>query len=243
MAIPQRKSGDTRAEDVLARMRADIIACSLRPGSKMRFEALREVYSVSFSTLREALSRLVAEGLVVAEGQRGFIVAPVSIAGLEDLTNVRILMERECLRLAIQNGDDEWEARILGAFHRMDRSQARLGETYYLSPEWSKLHEEFHYSLVAACNSALLLNFRQKLFEQAHRYRRMSSQFRTRWRAKDVEHRALMDAVIGRDTSAAQQLISRHIRETTENVIRYAGHLFAGPQEKSDKPPARAAAE
>ncbi|MBR0706245.1 GntR family transcriptional regulator [Bradyrhizobium liaoningense] len=236
-----KPAGETRAADVLHRMRADIISCTLKPGAKLRFEGLRDIYAVSFSTLREALSRLVAEGLVVAEDQRGFVVAPVSIDDLTDLTYVRVLVERECVALAIKHGDDDWEAQIIGAFHRMDRLQNRLGSTYYLSEEWGKLHGEFHFSLVAACGSPNLLEIRQKLFERAHRYRRMSSQFRTKWRAKDVEHKMIMDAMIARDTARAMELIERHIRETTENVIKYAGHLFAAPDEQPRKRTAHAA--
>jgi GntR family transcriptional regulator, carbon starvation induced regulator len=212
-------------------MRVDIISCVLKPGAKLRFEGLRDMYAVSFSTLREALSRLVAEGLVVAEDQRGFVVAPVSMADLNDLTYVRVLVERECLGLAIKHGNDDWEADIIGAFHRMDRLQDRLGSNYYLSGEWGKLHGDFHFSLVAACGSPNLLEIRQKLFERAHRYRRMSSQFRPKWRAKDVEHKMIMDSVIARDTAKAQELIERHIRETTENVIKHAGHLFDATDE------------
>ncbi|KAF0124069.1 MAG: GntR family transcriptional regulator, partial [Xanthobacteraceae bacterium] len=80
---------ETRAADVLNRMRLDIISCALKPGMRLRFEALKELYAVSFSTLREALSRLVAEGLVVSEGQRGFMVAPLYLSDLKDLTDVR----------------------------------------------------------------------------------------------------------------------------------------------------------
>ena len=242
MREKDRPAGETRAADVLQRMRADIVSCTLRPGAKLRFETLRDMYEVSFSTLREALSRLVAESLVVAEDQRGFIVAPVSIEDLNDLTYVRVLVERECLALAIKNGDDDWEADIIGSYHRMDRLQVRLGSNYYLSEEWGKLHGEFHLSLVAACGSPNLVEIRKKLFERAHRYRRMSSQFRTKWRAKDVEHKMIMDAVIARDMKKAQTLIERHIRETTENVIKYVGHLFAASDEPVRARPVRAAA-
>jgi GntR family carbon starvation induced transcriptional regulator len=227
MGMTPRIAGETRAADVLARMRSDIISCSLKPGAKLRFETLRELYDVSFSTLREALSRLVAEGLVIVEGHRGFIVAPVSLFDLNDLTDVRVLIERECIRLAIEQGDDQREAEIIAAFHRMDRLQNRLGPTYYLSDDWAKLHGAFHLSLVAACNSPNLLEIRQKLFARAHRYRRMSSQFRPKWRAKDVEHKMIMDAVIAHDTKTAQELCDRHIRETTENVVAHASHLFS----------------
>ncbi|MCY1527049.1 phosphonate utilization associated transcriptional regulator [compost metagenome] len=222
----QKAGGETRAGDVLQRMRLDIVNCVLKPGEKLRFESLRNKYSVSFSTLREALSRLTAENLVISEGQRGFIVAPVSIADLNDLTDVRVLIEREALGRSIRFGDDRWEANILSTYHRMDRLQQRLGREYYLSEEWSAVHGEFHFSLVSACKSPTLLEIRSKLFERAHRYRRMSSQFRPHWREKDVEHKQIADAALDRDAEKALRLIDRHIRETSENVIEHAGHLF-----------------
>lgn len=222
----QSTGSETRAGDVLQRMRQDIVNCVLKPGEKLRFESLRSRYEVSFSTLREALSRLAAENLVIAEGQRGFIVAPVSIADLNDLTDARILIEREALAKAIRKGDDLWEGNILSTFHRMEKLQQRIGREYYLSDDWSVVHGEFHFSLVAACGSPVLLEMRTKLFERAHRYRRMSSQFRPQWREKDVEHKMIVDAVLERDTENALRLIERHIRETSENVIEHAGHLF-----------------
>ena len=220
-----KPKGETRAGDVLQRLREDIINCDLKPGEKLRFEALRDRYEVSFSTLREALSRLTAEQLVVSEGQRGFLVAPVSIANLEDLTNSRVLIDRETLRLAMEKGDDAWEAGIVAAYHRMERVQGRLGQKYYFDAEWTRLHGEFHLSLVRACGTPVLLDIRQKLFERAHRYRRMSSKFRTQWRPKGTEHRKIMAATLDRHPLALD-LLERHIRETTENVIEFAGHLF-----------------
>ena len=217
---------ETRASGVLQRMRSDIITCTLKPGSRLRFEALRDKYDASFSTLREALSRLVAEGLVTSEEHRGFVVAPVSRADLEDLTDVRVLVETECMTRSMVRGNDAWEADILAAFHRMDLLQKRLGPKYYLSEEWAALHGGFHFTLVNACGSPNLLEFRQKLFERAHRYRRISSQFRPDWRPKETQHKAIMDAVLARNASKATKLIERHIRETTENVLEHATHLF-----------------
>lgn len=221
-----RMKGETRAGDVLQRLRDDILSCELRPGEKLRFEALRDRYEVSFSTLREALARLTAEQLVVAEGQRGFAVAPVSIADLEDLTDARVLVEREALRRSMALGDDAWEANILASHYRMRRLQNRLGDYYYFDPEWNVLHGAFHFSLVAGCGSPILLEMRHKLFERAHRYRRMSSEFRAQWRPKDVQHETIMDATLDRRAEALD-LIEGHIRETTRNVIEFAGHLFA----------------
>ena len=230
-----RRSGpaETRAGDVLQRMRTDIIGCTLKPGMKLRFEALREQYAASFSTLREALARLVAEGLVLSEEHRGFAVTPLSRSDLEDLTDVRALVEKECMTRAIGRGGDTWEADILSTFHLMDRLPVRLGPKYYLSDEWAKLHGAFHFALVSACSSPNLLEYRQKLFERAHRYRRISSQFRPYWRPKETQHKAIMDAVLARNAVKATKLIERHIRETTQNVLEHAAHLFEPGEERT----------
>lgn len=220
----------TRAGDVFQKLLDDIIDCDLKPGDKLRFEALKDRYGVSYSTLREALSRLEAQMLVVSEGQRGYVVAPMSVADLQDLTDIRVLIECEALRRSIELGDDTWEAAILTAFYRMDRLQNRLGGKYYLSADWAEIHSEFHRSLVMACQSPTMLQLRRSLFERAHRYRRMSSQLRTKWRPKEVEHKSIMDAALDRDTELAVRLTEMHIRETTNNVLRYAGHLFGNDQ-------------
>lgn len=218
----------TRAAQVLGRMRLDILACRLRPGERLPFEALRASYGVSFTTLREGLTRLVAEGLVAAEGQRGFRVAPVTRADLLDLTDGRVLIEREALRLALERGDETWEAGMLSAFHVMDRLQLRLGADFVEEPAWNEAHRAFHLALVSACGSPLLLQIRASLFERAHRYRSISARFRPKRRPKSVEHRALMDAALARDGPRAADLMERHIRETTANVLSHAAHLLEG---------------
>lgn len=162
---------------------------------------------------------------MVATGRRGFEVAPVSIADLEDLTDGRVLIEREALRRSMERGDDAWEADLLAAYRRMDRMQDRSGEQCCLDPDRDGLHGGFHSALARACGSPVLMEMRQTLFDRARRHRRMSSQFRTAWRPKTIEHKAIMNAVLDRDPKAPD-LIETRFRETTGNVVRFAGRLF-----------------
>lgn len=214
--------GRTLATDVLHRLRGDIITCALLPGSRLRFETLRSVYQVSFSTLREGLQRLASEGLVVADGQRGFIVAPVSRQELSDVTNARVLVEREVLRLSIANADGDWRTRLMSAFQRMDQ----LPEQGSTSPEWTDAHAAFHEALVSNCGSRVLLEFRANLFDRAHRYRRLAASHRTYSRSNSAEHRAIMEAALASDETRACDLIDRHIRRTSDDVASI-GALFA----------------
>jgi DNA-binding GntR family transcriptional regulator len=210
--------GRTLATDVLHRLRGDIIDSSLMPGSRLRFETLRSVYHVSFSTLREGLSRLASEGLVVADGQRGFRVAPVSIKEMMDLTNARVLVEREVLRLSIARGDADWRTRLMSAYQGMDQ----LPEQRSSSTEWNAAHDEFHQSLAAACDSPVLAEIRKKLFDRAQRYRRLAAAIRTYPRSNPHEHREIMQAALAGDSAQACMLIERHIRRTADDAAAIA---------------------
>ena len=211
--------GKTLATDVLHRLREDIVSCVLKPGERLRFEALRNIYGVSFSTLREALSRLASESLVVAEGQRGFVVAPISKEDLNDLTDARVLVECETLRRSIERGGKDWSQGILSAFHRLDRVEMQLPDERPITADWNAAHFEFHEALVAASGSPTLNEIRRSLFERARRYRRLSAMIRKAPRAKRAEHRPMMEAVLSRDTDEAVFLLEQHIREIADNII------------------------
>ena len=72
----------TVGESAYQRIRSDIVFGRLLPGKKLKLDRLKADYGASVSTLRETLNRLHSERLVVDEGQKGFEVAPVSIANL-----------------------------------------------------------------------------------------------------------------------------------------------------------------
>jgi DNA-binding GntR family transcriptional regulator len=216
----------TLAGEVLARLRDDIVWCRLRPGAPLRFEQLRDTYGASFTTLREALTALVADGLAVSEGQRGFRVAPVGAADLIDLTEARVLVERQLLALAIEKGGDEWEVAAAAAFHRMSLVVQRHGPRTSSTPEWKLAHAQFHLALVAAADSPILLAFRDSLYARAERYRTLCAVYRKSTPNKAGEHKAILDGALARNTEKAVRLIDRHIRATTSEVLEHATELF-----------------
>src|SRR3954454_6747140 len=101
MTLIERTAEEQEAvgDDGYRRIQSDIVFGRLRPGQKLRLEALRETYGISISTLREILSRLTAEGLVIAEGRRGFEVPPVSIENLKELAELRLLLESHAMQV------------------------------------------------------------------------------------------------------------------------------------------------
>jgi DNA-binding GntR family transcriptional regulator len=206
---------------VFEALRADILACRYSPGQRLKIGELCSRFAVSLGAIREALSRLAAEGLVVAEAQKGFHVAPVSKADLADLTTTRVEIEGLALRRAIRFGDVAWEAGIGSAFERLAALPERADDAGRLSDAWSEAHQAFHLALVAGCNSPWLLRLRAVLFEQSERYRRLS--VRTGRKNRDVlgEHRAIMAATLARDADRAIGLLSEHILLTTRLLIAF----------------------
>src|SRR3954463_13665214 len=111
------------ADAAYSRLRADILGGELLPGMKLKLEALRARYDVSVNTLRETLSRLTADGLVEAEGQRGFTVVPATLADLIDITQTRRLLECHAARLSVECADLEWESRLVAAYHKLSKAE------------------------------------------------------------------------------------------------------------------------
>jgi DNA-binding GntR family transcriptional regulator len=221
----------TLTTQVYGRLRGEIIGGQLKPNEKLRLAALRQRLGVGMSAIREALSRLAAEGLVIAEDQRGFRVSPVSREDLEDLTRVRIEIERLALERSLRTGDVAWEAGVLATYHHMARAEKRgqgAGDAE------AQLHRRFHDALVAACGSRWLQRFRQVVYAEAERYRRLAiGPVARKRREVKAEHQELMEAALARDVERAGRAIERHLARAAgpgARAQRRTAQAAAGPR-------------
>lgn len=213
-------SNRTQSDRMFETLRGDILACRILPGSKLRINDIAETSEVSLGAVREALSRLGAEGLVIAESQKGYRVARLSVEDLRDLTEARVEIERVALARSIAHGDLDWETDLVAAWHRLSRISERVeGEPPLYSDQWALAHGAFHEALVKACGSAKLLQIRSQLYQQTERYRRYSG-IVDRDRDVSAEHKQIFDATIARDSAAATEAIVEHLRLTAEIITR-----------------------
>lgn len=213
------------AETVYRRLRQDILSGVFAPGQPLRLELLKQRYGLSFSPLREALNRLQMERLVVAAASRGFSVAPLSIEEMRDATEVRILIECEALQRSIRDGDDNWEAQIVAAFHALDLQARRVssGVETSSSEELALLeirHQDFHRALIAKCGSRRLIGLADQLYAETQRYRLPTLVGKIAEQSRDVplEHRLIMEAALGRRPDEALTLLAAHYRRTSELI-------------------------
>lgn len=219
-------NGQPFGETVYQNLRSDIIMGRLRPGQKLKLESLRDGYQAGTSTLREALSRLTADGFVRAEGQRGFEVAPISEAGLREIAALRLLMEEYALARSFEAGTLDWEATVIAAHHKLDSHEERLeaGDTSDVNA-WRRSDSTFHQALISACGSRVLMQTHAEVFDKYLRYQMIALAFRPS--ASRPEHRALMEAALRRDVEGASALLRHHIRAGVEHALSL-GALVAG---------------
>jgi DNA-binding GntR family transcriptional regulator len=207
-------------EQAVLSLRRDVTFGVFEPGQKLKLEELQTRYGFSSSPLREALSKLSQEGLVRADERKGFRVADMSRADLQDITRMRLMLDVQALQSAMQVGDAEWEASVVAAHYKLDKLERLLPDgPVALDETWVSTHRAFHLSMLGACESPRLLQWCANLFDQAERYRQFSARHRKTQRRKATEHKRLMETVIKRDIPAACQLLEEHISSTQHNVL------------------------
>lgn len=210
-------SGKTLIEKVYTDLKHDIVRGHLRPRARMRVEELRARYSVSSSTIREALLLLVADALVTAEGQRGFRVAPVSVDDFREITTLRRMMESTALRESIALGDDNWESGVVAAFHKLSLIDTRrMRKSEAVAREWNLRNHAFHEALIGASKSNWVRHFRRMLYHSSERYRALSLAILNVRPGVGQEHRAIMEAALARDVDLACRLTEEHIERNFE---------------------------
>ncbi|MDP1968268.1 MAG: FCD domain-containing protein [Burkholderiaceae bacterium] len=210
----------TLFEATYRQLRRDIIHGLYLPNDKLRVEHLKAVYKVSGGTLREALALLVSDSLVVSQGQRGFRVAPMSLADLQDLTRTRVLLECASLRESMAHGGDAWEAAVVSTFHRLSLSEERLqADAAGAFDEWEARNREFHDALVSACPSPWLERLRSLLYQQTERYRRFTAVNGPPPGSVHEEHREIFEAAIQRNAERAVAAMELHINRAL-TIIR-----------------------
>lgn len=221
----------TLAETTYVALKEDILTGAALPGKSLLTRELTERYGCGISPLREALAKLVAEGLLEAVSHRGVRVPLPTVEDLNDIYRIRTALEREALVLAMQHGDDHWEGQILSAAHRL--ATAPLPEDPADGAalrDWEARHRAFHTCLIAAAPAPRLKRLIAQMVDQTERYRALRL---AHFAPKNIdnfvqEHNTLRDAVIARDPAAAD-LLAAHFESSRGFVQAYLEASLTAP--------------
>jgi DNA-binding GntR family transcriptional regulator len=212
----------TRTASVYETLRTELLNGELRPGDKLKLVELATRFSASQSVVREALTRLTEQCLVVATPQRGFRVRELSVEDISQLTEARVQIESLALRLAVERGDVHWETAVLSAHHVLERT-ALTNPNGSFNEEWPVRHRDFHSALLSGCANRRIEDVAGALRDSAELYRRWY------WALTDdhrrdlaAEHRRLKDLALARDADAAVRLLGKHMTRAPTQLIEFA---------------------
>ena len=206
-------------ETTYRRIRADIVFGRLRPAQKLTLDRMQEAYDTSVSTLREILNRMSAEGLVVAEGARGFHVVPISASNLRQVASMRVLLEGHALKESFEAGDMEWEGRVVAAHHKLALMEKKMAAGVRSEAElWKRYDWEFHHALISACGSQVLLDTHATIYDRYLRYQMIAAVYRGE--AASGEHRTILKSALARDWRTAQVTLHTHVHDCVEQMLR-----------------------
>src|SRR5271170_1377953 len=162
---------DSLTHRAYSRLRADLISCRLPAESRLNVARLQKDLGVSQAAVREALSRLTAEGLVAIERNAGFRAAAISRSGFRDLTAACANVEVPCLRSALEQGDLEWEGQLLATYHIAGKVLDRVVAGDEDISAYVSYRQEFHETLLSPCKNQWMLWSWRLLYAQHMRYR------------------------------------------------------------------------
>ena len=214
-----------RTERVFEELRFDMLESHIQPGERLKLVELAERFGISQTVVREALTRLAEQGLVVATPNKGFMVMPLSVDDLTDLTNLRVRLETLALRDSIEHGGLAWETGVVAAHHALERTPF-VTEGPAAATSWRQRHRAFHQALCAGSGSPRLEDLVSQLRDSSDLYRMWSGSLGHDV-GRDVpgEHRAIMTAALAGDGELAARLLSEHISRTTAALLEVAGEL------------------
>lgn len=210
----------SKSLDALRLIRADIVAGKLKPGQKLSFKYLTTCYDMGTSPLREALCQLAGQGMVELESQRGFRVAPVSSADLEDVIAMRVHAEIYATGLSIERGEAAWRHNLNDASTAFATVAAKAGDQRPIDERWEEIHRRFHFALIGACGSPTLLQFCKQIYHRFDRYRRIAIPVQAFMAGPAQDHREITQAALSGNTRLAQSLLRRHIDDIAEVVLQ-----------------------
>lgn len=202
-------------------VRRDILAAQWAPGGKLQPAVLAARYDTSTTVIREALTGLAGDDLVVIKPNRGFFVRDLNLVDLTDITELRCTTEALAVRLSIERGGLTWESGLIAAHHELTRTPRRTSEDPgHINEDWAVAHRAFHAKLLQACACPLMTRLAANLADHTELYRRWAApSVAAIVRDVEKEHRDILEAALARDADRAAALLRAHYQATVDVVL------------------------
>lgn len=205
------------ASAVAEKLREKIIRGELREGEQLRQDAIASEFQVSRIPVREALRHLEAEGLITIIANRGAIVSALSPEEIEELFEIRAVLECHILRQAIPHLTDrdfEKAEEILQKYEQVVEADADISR-------WGQWNWQFHSALYEPANRPVMMSLLRTLNNNSDRYTRLHLLVTRDLHRSGKMHRELLDACKTKDPDIACEAMHRHIIDAGQYLIQF----------------------
>ncbi|MFZ5828321.1 MAG: GntR family transcriptional regulator [Bacillota bacterium] len=206
METSQKRAAPAK-EQVYRELKAAILSLELKPGQAIVESVVGELYGISRTPAREALSRLVDEGLVEVVPRKGYFVAPVTLQDVLESYHLRILMEPEAAALAAERGDP----RVVEAL--------RQNMEQHMQKATVELNREFHLLIAQASGNQRLARLISQLLDDVERVALLDPYMLTPDGSGHDEHLVIIEAIQRRDAEAARACMKGHLEQGRDRAL------------------------
>lgn len=203
------------SERAYERIKHDIICCLIPPGTEVSEAQLCGQYKLGKAPVRMALSRLAHDGLVRAIPRRGYMVAPVTLKDIQDVFELRLLLEPQAARLAAGRVD----AKRLRLLDEICRAGYQPGEAKSTA-RFLEANKEFHVAIAQAAGNARLAHAIAQLLDEMTRLLHLGLGLRNRSQEMQHEHRTLVRALVRGDGATAEKICQEQIEAARDMVLK-----------------------
>ena len=219
-ALPSEKiTRSTTAIEVAKVLRQQILRGQYKQGQFIRQEMIAQELGVSRLPVREALAQLEAEGLVTREKFRGAVVSRLSTAEINEIYELRLMLEPYLLRHAMAAIGADDIALLREIIHRSCSAEQ--------TQAWAGLNVDFHKTLYEKADRPLALHMLDNLLIRADRYLKMQQFLSERTRTEsDAQHQRILELVASRDVAGAEQALVEHIEWNAGDVRRMIAEVI-----------------
>ncbi len=201
------------SDSIYELIKEDIMFRRIKGGQKIRERELAERFGVSITPVREVLTRLEYDGLVVRNG-KARVVRTLSCSELQHYYNVRLLLEPESACLAAQNASSEDIKKLAGMIEEM-KSCAKSGSLQ----ELDRVNKDFDEFIYRLSRNPVLEKFLREVLVVVFPYRVMGTRVETRLKETVKEHEAIFKAIANKKPAEARRVTRRHVRNASEVVM------------------------
>jgi DNA-binding GntR family transcriptional regulator len=196
-------------EQALDVVRQALVSGEIKPGDIYSAAALAERLGVSNSPVREAMLTLVHEGLMEAVPNRGFRVVPLSNVDLDEVYQLRLLLEVPAMVQLTERGIAAERDRLTALAEDIERAAADRDVIRFLETD-----RAFHLELLGLLGNRRLVSIVANLRDQTRLYGLKALAQQDKLGASAAEHRRLLAAIAAGDTEAVDRLTRAHLEHT-----------------------------